>query len=343
MKFSGFLTWSGSTGKQLTRLALLLLVMVTLLMPFGSAALAASSSKDDPHYVGDKSVQTNPDGTKAHPDSGPLSAESQKILDLKQQLSDKYASVRAGKYDRVKYNQEWTSFLDQIKEDRVRHAMLAAPQTATGVKPDALYTANTLSVLQVSQINSYYCGPATAYEILKYLGNNTSYYGASLSQSALGSTCTVAGCRSTDGNYLQTDAHVGTDWYDGGGHPMPDGLNYWRQGSVSGFYEPVGTTVNATTFKNNFTSDIDSGYPVAGNADEVANAPQPYHLIGHPANANILHWFAIRGYADSGNTVAYVDSVSGASSISYSSTTPAYNSMATSTIAVILDGRGYVW
>lgn len=199
----------------------------------------------------------------------------------------------------------------------------------------------TLGLVQSSQINYYYCGPATAYEMLRYLGNTTSYYGASLSQSALGATCSVSGCRSSDGNYLQTDAHVGTDWSDGGGHPMPDGLNYWRGGSVSGFYMPVGTTVNATTFKNNFTSDIDSNYPVAGNADEVQGYPQ-YHLVGHP-NQNIQHWFAIRGYDNNGDTVQYADSISGASSISYSASVPAYSSMPTSTIAVILDGRGYVW
>ncbi len=339
MRFSPFIRFFRVTSSKRIRLLAVLLILSAMFVELMPAALA-DSTDTDPYYVGDKTSQLNPDGSKAHPPSKPLSAAEQKIYDKKAALAANYVAVRQGSYDGAKFEQEWVSFLKELGEDPAKHS-ISIPKTKNGVTPNAASFSKTLGLTQSSQINSFYCGPATAYEMLSFLGNWTSYYGLSLSQSALGSTCSGSGCRSSDGNYLQTDAHGGTDWSNGGGHPMPDGLNYWRQGLTNGFYVPVGTSVNATTFKNNFTSDIDANYPVAGNADEVAGSAT-YHLVGHP-NIDILHWFAIRGYDNNGDMVQYADSISGAPSIRYYQSVPPYSSMATSTIAVILDGRGYVW
>jgi len=82
------------------------------------------------------------------------------------------------------------------------------------------------------------------------------------------------------------------------------------------------------------------GAPLAGDAYEVAGGP---HLVGHPVNQTIFHWFDIRGYQNSGATTDYEDSVHGASSIGWAATVPAYSSLPSSTIVNIVGARGYDW
>ena len=79
---------------------------------------------------------------------------------------------------------------------------------------------------------------------------------------------------------------------------------------------------------------------LAGNAYEVPGGP---HLVGHPAGQQIMHWFDIRGYAQSGAVTAYEDSVHGAPSIAWGSSVPAYSTLPSTTIVYILGARGYVW
>jgi hypothetical protein len=66
-------------------------------------------------------------------------------------------------------------------------------------------------------------------------------------------------------------------------------------------------------------------------------------LAGHPENQEIFHWFDIRGYQNSGATTEYEDSVHGAPSIGWSATVPAYSSLASRTVVMILAARGYDW
>src|SRR5436190_15885557 len=80
--------------------------------------------------------------------------------------------------------------------------------------------------------------------------------------------------------------------------------------------------------------------PLVGDAWEAPVGP---HLVGHPTNREIFHWFEIRGYQNSGGSTMYEDSVHGASSISWSGSVPAYSTLATSTVVTIISGRGYVW
>lgn len=58
-----------------------------------------------------------------------------------------------------------------------------------------------------------------------------------------------------------------------------------------------------------------------------------------------MHWINIRGYdyAYGYNLTRYEDSVSGASSISWSSGVPPYSTFDSNTMVVILGGRGYIW
>ena len=96
-----------------------------------------------------------------------------------------------------------------------------------------------------------------------------------------------------------------------------------------------------STYRNDLKMDIYGvRVPLIGDAWEVPGGP---HLVGHPTNREIFHWFEIRGYQSSGASTMYEDSVHGAGSISWSGSVPGYSTMASSTIVTIIAGRGYVW
>jgi hypothetical protein len=101
------------------------------------------------------------------------------------------------------------------------------------------------------------------------------------------------------------------------------------------------TSTDVTTFENAMFLDLDSTWPIAGNAYEAAGEP---HLVGHPVNSTILHWFAVRAYSSSGAYTGYADSVYNAPSVTwYRSVTSPYSTMATSTVVTIMGARGYVF
>lgn len=217
-------------------------------------------------------------------------------------------------------------YIQKLKSLGVDQATLNAaqrPATPSKLVDSSLLSPDSTSatsnyiydLYQQPQQTSYWCGPATASEIIQ------ARIGGTYSQSSLVASlhCTLDG----------------SPWYDGT-YPMRDTLNN-RIGI--NWYVPYGTSVDANEFKSRVLTDIDTDYAVAGNAWEVVGGP---HLTGHP-NQVIYHWFAIDGYADSGNSIHYADSVHGASSISWSASVPAYSSINYQTMATIVDGRGIIW
>lgn len=181
------------------------------------------------------------------------------------------------------------------------------------------YTYNNIGdLLQQPQQRTYWCGPATASEIVEaYLDSST--YSQSYMASVLGTT--------TDG----------TPWYTNR-YPMADALNDVEN---SGWYIPYGTTVEAATFKDHVTFDIDYNRGVAANAYEVGGKTHP-HLTGHPLDKTIYHWVAIDGYDRSGYLIHYADSVHD-SSVSWAAGVPAYSQIDYVTMARIMNGRGIIW
>jgi hypothetical protein len=187
-------------------------------------------------------------------------------------------------------------------------------------------TSAHLAANQTPQATSYYCGPAAVHEALGAVG-------VSLSQASAASKL-----------HTTTD---GTAWSGGGtspsGYPVPDVMN----GNQSRNYyvpQPVSytaTTDEISTYKRDLRTNVYGvRAPLIGDAWEVPGGP---HLVGHPTNREIFHWFEIRGYDNSGSSTKYEDSVHGASSISWSGSVPAYSTLASSTIVKIVAGRGYVW
>jgi len=193
-------------------------------------------------------------------------------------------------------------------------------------------TSRTLTGTQQPQQTSYWCGPAAVSSALAVRGVRVS--------------------QSTSANMLRT-TWDGTDWSGTNanvpkqyqtGYPVADVLTYKLHGQGATYY-PVGLSYNPTakqksTYRAHLVEDVDNGWDLVGDAWEVPGGP---HLVGHPGNQEIFHYFSIRGYSSSGAYTRYQDSVHGASSISWSSGVPAYSTMSSDTIATIVGGRGYVW
>jgi hypothetical protein len=180
-----------------------------------------------------------------------------------------------------------------------------------------------LTATQQAQVRNYFCGPATVAEMLAQLG-------VKLGQTA------AAKQLGTDGS--------GTDWSNNKGYPMARVLdaNQHKNGYVAVGLPWTPNNAQVKTYIGDLVTDLNkgSGVPLAGNAYEVPGGP---HLVGHPPGQEIMHWFDIRGYSQSGAITAYEDSVHGAPSIAWNSSVPAYSTLPSSTIVYILGARGYVW
>ncbi len=210
----------------------------------------------------------------------------------------------------------------------------AEPTSVTGPAPFSICascgggsypSAASVAANQTPQATSYYCGPASVHEALDALG-------VSLAQAAAAAA-------------LHTTTS-GTAWSGGGtspsGYPVPDVLNRYQGRN---YYVPqyvASPTAGAiSTYETDLEADIFSlGVPLIGDAWEV---PSGYHLVGHPQNQQIFHWFTIRGYQNYGASTMYEDSVHGAASIGWSAGVPAYSTLPSSQIVSIVSGRGYVW
>lgn len=198
-----------------------------------------------------------------------------------------------------------------------------ASGTSTAGTVSATSSAVTLSVVQQPQTTNYYCGPATVSEILGYRGHPAS--------------------QSTTAGWLGTTT-AGTAWYTGSSYPVASVLT--AHNGVGFFYEPHSlpgnpTSTDVTNFENAMFLDLDSTWPIAGDAWEAAGGP---HLVGHPVGSTIFHFFAVRAYSSSGAYTGYADSVYNAPTVSWYRSVPSpYSTMVTSTIVTIMGGRGYVY
>ncbi len=194
----------------------------------------------------------------------------------------------------------------------------AAARYIAATQPAA---ARDLAGTQRNQHRDYYCGPATVTEMLAQMK-------VTLHQEAAARA-------------LGTNPS-GTDWSNSHGYPVPRVLNAHQDRhsyvAVALPWSPTRTQMAA--FRTDLISDIGRGAPLAGNAYEVPGGP---HLVGHPQGQTIMHWFDIRGYSGAGAFTDYEDSVHGASSIGWSAGVPAYSTLPTATVAVILGARGYIW
>jgi len=194
---------------------------------------------------------------------------------------------------------------------------------AIGICRSGVPASRDLPATQRAQATDYFCGPATVSEMLAQMGK------ALTQRQAAAELGTNAG---------------GTGWSDGEGNPVPRVLNRNQHRNdyvaVSVPEAPAWSQVRA--YERDLVTDINRGYgvPLAADADEVPGGP---HLVGHPVNQTIFHWFDIRGYSEYGAMTDYEDSVHGASSIGWEAAVPAYSSLPSATIVDIVGARGYDW
>jgi hypothetical protein len=227
--------------------------------------------------------------------------------------------------------------VEMTAEKRAAEALSATPLVAPVAVPAAecgdscggngdYPPSASLAANQTPQATSYYCGPAAVHEALDALG-------VSLSQSAA-----AAALHTTTG---------GTAWSGGGtspsGYPVPDVLNRYEN-RVYYVPQPVSSPTSKAigTYENDLEMDIAAlRAPLVGDAWETQYST--YHLVGHPTDRTIYHWFEIRGYQSSGASTMYEDSVHGSSSIGWSASVPAYSTLPSNQISSIVSGRGYIW
>lgn len=322
------------------------------------------------------------------PDTVAVDPADQPVLDQKMQLLKEWQSLKAGQVSISQYNSDVMAFYGFLAQGASNQPLeetpsvdataptryVAAdysvscadgtqacidPSESQGVAqdpslaggPDSAYLDHNylFDALQWPEVTDYYCGPSTAWSVLKGLHADTSFFGEALSPGSTGEHILAALCPSchTDhrGKYLQTDYWQETPFVgEPGNYPMKNGLNRWVYGVSSAWYVPYGLNYNPTFsgYLSRFTSDIDLHHPVPADLVEYHNAT---HLDQHPnLNQTIFHWVAIRGYSNWGNNTHYVDPVYGATTIPWNSYVHAPNHRITSSsMWDMVRYRGIMW
>jgi hypothetical protein len=273
----------------------------------GALLLITPAAVADPTAAADPAQSAPPISITGGPTAGgPVvrTPAEQAFYELRSHLVSDYAKVRAGTLDRADFARENDAFLAQ-------YGGLTGGEIAV-VDLAPLATSGTLSMSQYAQSTTTYCGPATAYEILKYLAVSSGPGGLSLFQSHLAGQCATG--------FLCTDTLGNTPWYyySGYPHPMLSPLNTWK---THAWYAVSSRATNYTTW---LVYDIDNYHPLAVAVRELANGSTP-HLVGHPMNIQIDHWIAASGYQSAGASTYYADSVHGTTFWSWGANVPAFS------------------
>ncbi len=271
-------------------------------------------------------------GDCANPAPVVLTPDEQAILDEKNALVSEYADMLAGTLSMTVYQHDLQSFMDQHGGPTTPMPVGADPDTtcpSTAVAPTTACTARAVSLAQQRQTTTYYCGPATASEVLGTRG-------VSVSQSTLASNTYLHVIH--DPNNRKT---WGTSWSPAVMGPTLNTLtNSSWYSAVNGSGVAHGGFTQAT-WQADLGFDIDNGWAIAGNIVEYAGG---VHLVGHPGDKTIYHWIGIYGYSSSGGATRYADSVHGDTGFwTWAVNVPAYSTISSSSMTTMLNRRGFVW
>lgn len=288
------------------------LAIAAMLAVVSTGGAAAGEPERNPNFV----------NTGGGLEGGPAvrTAKEQALYEQKRKLADEYAAVRAGTLLRATYEADLDMFLAEVG------ASSSARMT------EATASEDSLPVAVKSQKKAFYCGPATAAEILAYLDVTTGPRGESLTQGHLAARC--------EAGYLCTDALGQTPWYYHSGypHPMKTTLNEWW---AIDYYLVANDT--DTWIDDMIWSISGMGNPIASNVNEWKG--RGYHLVNHPTNLDIGHWVAVQGYKSSGSSTRYVDSIWGTDFWPWSGDVEAHNYIPTSQFKWLMNNhsKGYIW
>lgn len=218
-------------------------------------------------------------------DNTPPSAHEQQIISAKEHFARALAAFKSGAGSQRDVDAARAQLLKVTGDDAV------SPGTG-GVSP--LYSSKSLNVPSYAQYTNYYCGPATAEDILGYLGPSTSQ----TYDTVTGAYDTMNGVNSHDqpilanSFWLATDEYGGTNW---GGPYMPFTLNQWR--GTYWYYAAASYTMTISSAFIDVDSDLINYHPIAEN---VLYSASTYLPPGFPAGT-YLHWDVI--FSDDTNFV----------------------------------------
>lgn len=158
------------------------------------------------------------------------------------------------------------------------------------------------------QINSYYCGPATAQSVLFYLTPRVS----AVVDPVTGVHDTLTGTRSHDqpilanSYWLATDQYSGTNW---GNAYMPFTLNTWRGTNwyVQAATPAYGGSLTQGQALVDIQYDVDRYYPIVENVRYGSTTYRPPGFAGN----DYFHWDTIYGYFWSGEQYVQIGQVYG--------------------------------
>jgi hypothetical protein len=272
-------------------------------------------------------------GDCVNPGSVVLTPDEQTILDRKNALVSEYADMLAGTLSMATYQENLQAFVSQYGGSTTPTAG-AAPDVScpsTAVAPTTACVVRRVSLTQQPQQTKYYCGPATASEVLGTRG-------VSKSQDTLAGPKTAP---FTNLKVYSDPTNYQTSWNP---YVLGPTLNKYTNSSwysaVNG--SGVGGGFSQATWQADLGFDIDNGWAIAGNIVEYANRDP--HLVGHPRTVTIYHWIAIFGYSSSGSDTTYADSVHGDTQFwTWARNVPATSTISSSSMTTLLNQRGFVW
>ncbi len=203
---------------------------------------------------------------------------------------------------------------------------LGAKSAQAGLVAAAAATGNQISIAQVPQSKSYYCGPAAGFMILKtpkFKGAKSVADGKALSQSNLAGS-----------GYMMTDSRGATTWAS---KSFVAALNEWTGANPKTWYQVNAPTV--TRVASIATFNIDLGYAFAVDTVEFQGGT---HYNGHP-NRTLGHWLAGYRYSASGDTLYFADPAANAPSLTgFGATKPTFSHAASTFTSRYLQSNGIV-
>lgn len=204
-------------------------------------------------------------------------------------------------------------------------------KASTSPPPPSSYTISNFT--HYTQSNGSYCGPATAFMILKKMGVSN------ITQKSL-----------ANGD-LKVNDFGNTPWYITNGSsssdfPMFNALNN-AQGSKYYIPSPLGNAganpLSVDKCKSYIMSCTSNGNGVALCGISKASNSHTSHMPGYTTAYDVGHWVACYGYTSNGSYVKIADPVAGCSDVGWSSgVSPTYSITAEKCQAFIAP-RGMLW
>lgn len=219
-----------------------------------------------------------------------------------------------------------------VAAESMSAASAASAASAVAAEASGVSLNNTF---QFPQEKSYYCGPAAVKSVLYNEGGPTGSLNYSITQSTLASS-----------SYLKTDANNNTPWYMNNGSTFSDYPVYNTLHALTSFnYIPypagqLGTAPTAANLKSRVVSTTSLGHAVVADGLSAASSTATSHMPGYTTSESVVHWVAVNGYMDDGDTIRIVDPINGCTAISWNANVSKYYTVSLSKFTAFVATKG---